>query len=500
QILPLSRRSKEEAPTTIDDMVQIECLLPEGRESEARVALLTVEIETVSLWFSTIVSGGSQVVVFPRQFAEGMSPLKSRQGLPEDAQVGTTEGPIPEVEHLARRLLDTTQESLGQDNLDVAALLSNLAGVLEGQAQGNNDEVIPLYKKSLAIREKELGAQHPDVADSLKSLGELWMVQGNYVKAEELLGQSLKIRERMLGSNHPDVARSLSSMGGCLMKMEKYEQARDAYGRALAIDTLAFGPQDTRVAADSTDLARVSASLGKNDDAERLFKQSFNIREGLDPEHPDVIASLDDLADTLAAQGKHDDVDRLFRRLHAMRAASSIDEADNGQAVEETNSYTPGQKKIDVLPELHESTQVESPPTIGGHRMASTANDETKSSDEEALQEMLTTNETGSMARPTSPGKRGNPSGGNGTTPDTVLHMAAKDGDVVLVEELLSRECSWEERKEEDQKLLEDLVDSREQRDTEPSSFHPDHRGQGDMTPLHYAVQYRRRPVVQLLL
>ncbi|CAM9718827.1 unnamed protein product [Scytosiphon promiscuus] len=107
----------------------------------------------------------------------------------------------------------------------------------------------------------------------------------------------------MLGSNHPDVARSLSSMGECLVKMEKYEQAGDAYRHALAIDEVAFGPHDTRVAADSTDLARLSASLGMSDDTVRLGKGSLDIREkepGL--EHRDAVASLDKSADTLAAQ------------------------------------------------------------------------------------------------------------------------------------------------------------------------------------------------------
>jgi tetratricopeptide (TPR) repeat protein len=52
----------------------------------------------------------------------------------------------------------------------------------------------------LAIREKVLGPEHPDVAQSLNNLGELYRIQGRYAEAEPLLKRALAIRERVLGS------------------------------------------------------------------------------------------------------------------------------------------------------------------------------------------------------------------------------------------------------------------------------------------------------------
>ena len=37
--------------------------------------------------------------------------------------------------------------------------------------QGKYEEAEPLFKRSLAIREKALGAEHPDVAQSLNNMG-----------------------------------------------------------------------------------------------------------------------------------------------------------------------------------------------------------------------------------------------------------------------------------------------------------------------------------------
>ena len=51
-------------------------------------------------------------------------------------------------------------------------------------------------KRSLAIREKALGPDHPDVARSLNNLAELYDDQGRYADAEPLYKRSLAIRKR----------------------------------------------------------------------------------------------------------------------------------------------------------------------------------------------------------------------------------------------------------------------------------------------------------------
>jgi len=49
------------------------------------------------------------------------------------------------------------------------------------------------------------------VATSLNNLAELYYIQGQYAKAEPLHKRALAIREKALGPNHPDVATSLNT-------------------------------------------------------------------------------------------------------------------------------------------------------------------------------------------------------------------------------------------------------------------------------------------------
>ncbi len=67
--------------------------------------------------------------------------------------------------------------------------------------QGKYDEAEALYERSLAIWEKALGKDHPDVATSLNNLAELYESQGKYVVAERLYPVM-----KALGKDHPNVA------------------------------------------------------------------------------------------------------------------------------------------------------------------------------------------------------------------------------------------------------------------------------------------------------
>ncbi len=68
--------------------------------------------------------------------------------------------------------------------------------------RGQYADAEPLFKRSLVIREKELGPNHPEVATSLNNLAELYRIQGKYTEAELLYKRSLDIREKTLRADH----------------------------------------------------------------------------------------------------------------------------------------------------------------------------------------------------------------------------------------------------------------------------------------------------------
>src|SRR5689334_4380450 len=73
---------------------------------------------------------------------------------------------------------------------------------------GKHAEATALARQILAIREKTLRAEHPDIALTLNRLAILLNAQGGSGEAEALHRRALAIREKTLGANHPDVAQS----------------------------------------------------------------------------------------------------------------------------------------------------------------------------------------------------------------------------------------------------------------------------------------------------
>ena len=195
--------------------------------------------------------------------------------------------------------------------------LNNLAYLYD--KLGRYSDAEPLYKRSLAIREKALGPDHPDVAFSLINLGALYFDKGRYADAEPEFKRSLDIREKALGPDHPDVAVSLNNLAELYRAQGRYADAEPLYKRSLAITGKALGPDHPDVGLSLNNLAALYNDQGRYADAEPVFKRSLDIREkalGLD--HPDVAGTLNHLAELYRAQGRYADAEQLYKRSLAI--------------------------------------------------------------------------------------------------------------------------------------------------------------------------------------
>ena len=112
-----------------------------------------------------------------------------------------------------QRALDIREKALGPDHPDTAQSLNNLGGLL--QAMGDLAGARPYFERAYTIRQKALGPNHPDTAHSLWWLGSLAERDGDRAKAKTLYQQALTIYETALGTSHPttqSVRRFLSGV------------------------------------------------------------------------------------------------------------------------------------------------------------------------------------------------------------------------------------------------------------------------------------------------
>ena len=196
---------------------------------------------------------------------------------------------------IGNRLRKVREKALGPDHPDVAESLDNLGLLYTGQARYADAE--PLYKRSLVITEKALGPTHAEVGTILNNLAALYQFQHRYVEAEPLQKRALAITESALGPDHPDVAASLNNLAALYVKQDRHADAELLLLRSLVIQEKAVGANHPAIATLLNNLAILYEEQGRYADAEPFYRRSLAIQEkayGLN--YPALAKSLNNLA------------------------------------------------------------------------------------------------------------------------------------------------------------------------------------------------------------
>lgn len=227
-------------------------------------------------------------------------------------------GKYAEAVPVAQRLLAIRQKALGSNHPDVAAALNNLA--MTYQSQARFPEAEPLYRRSLAISEETLAPDHPTIVTVLNNLANLYRAQGRYADAEQSYERSLAIAKKKFGSDHPEFASALNNLAVIYRDRGRFVDAEPLFKQSLTIRERTFGPDHPDVAQSLNNLATLYHDAKRPADAEPLYKRTLTIRErtlGLD--HPLVSTVLNNLAMLYQDQARYTDAERLYKRTLAIR-------------------------------------------------------------------------------------------------------------------------------------------------------------------------------------
>ena len=139
------------------------------------------------------------------------------------------------------------KEEMESTLLDVAADLENLAR--NYRQHGSPAMAVPLYVSALAIFEKTLGPEHPQVASNLVNLGNAFCDQQKHIDAVPVYLRALAIDEKALGHDHPEVAMDLSNLGIAYRALGRADIASGLFERAYKLMNAAVGPDDPKTKA-----------------------------------------------------------------------------------------------------------------------------------------------------------------------------------------------------------------------------------------------------------
>ena len=222
----------------------------------------------------------------------------------------------PRAESLLRGALAIREKTLGPDHPDVARTLGAVARL--HHARDEHAEARALHERALAIYEKAFGAEHPDTVMGINSLAGLLQDKGDFAEARPLYERALAICDRAF-ADHPHAGLTLNNLAFLCLRQDDMAGARLLFERALAIQEKAPVP-DPQSATILDNLAHVLRSQGDPDGARRLAERSLAIRENVfGPEHPQTSISLVGLAGLLEAQDDFAGARPLYERALAIR-------------------------------------------------------------------------------------------------------------------------------------------------------------------------------------
>lgn len=161
------------------------------------------------------------------------------------------------------------------DDLTAAQLRNNLAMIYKGLGKFALAE--QHYLRSLETIELRMGRNSESVASVYNNLGSLYYTAGFPDEAKKMFGEGLAIREKILGPDHPDVAQSLSNIATARHELGDNVSALLDFERALRILEGNIQEKTTSYEAVGSDYISLLEALNEDRRAEAFRKRRAKV-------------------------------------------------------------------------------------------------------------------------------------------------------------------------------------------------------------------------------
>ena len=221
-------------------------------------------------------------------------------------------GLYPEAESLERRSVAIRQKLLGPNHPDTLASMYSLAFLM--RRDGREDEAEKLQREVLETERRVLGPKDPRTAESIAQLGGILVERGQYADAEGLDREALALDEQIYGPESTQTAVAKSQLGDTLLREGHYAEAEELQRQALDVMQRGLGSDAPETLRTRAYLAEALQDLGRYREEEALLRQTVEIqRRVLGPDHPTTMQTMSLLAGAIGRQGRYEEAEKLDR-------------------------------------------------------------------------------------------------------------------------------------------------------------------------------------------
>ena len=209
--------------------------------------------------------------------AKQLDPLVLAMAQHELARALQHQGHINEAEPLFRQALAVRVKELGADHHDVVANQQNLA--LNLTEQGKLAEAEAIYRPLIALKDAKLGADHPETLVARGNFALLLKKMGKLDEAIALYTEVLQQKIKKNGQDHPTTLATRFNMGAALADQKKYAQAEALLVENLGYCVTKLGPSHVNTLMTKMELAQVYSDSKQYAPAEPLFRECLAAKD-----------------------------------------------------------------------------------------------------------------------------------------------------------------------------------------------------------------------------
>ncbi|HEX7958962.1 MAG TPA: CHAT domain-containing tetratricopeptide repeat protein [Terriglobales bacterium] len=253
-----------------------------------------------------------------RPATENEKALQEARELYTSAYYDIVDGKYDEAQSMLEKTLEIREKIIGPDHPDIAFTLTLEANIAYYKSELAKAE--KLFERAIAMLETTIGPECPQVATRLNNLASVYQVKSELIKAEALHKRALRIREQSLSPEHPDIAQSLNNLANVYSDLGDSQSAEPLYRRAIAINEKILGPDHINLSYPLQNLGQALIDRSEYEQAEPLLLRALAIREkNLGSDHPTVAVIVHNLAELYKDEGAYARAEELFKRAIDIR-------------------------------------------------------------------------------------------------------------------------------------------------------------------------------------
>ena len=219
-------------------------------------------------------------------------------------------GELSDALTLMIRALEIRRRHLPLNHPDVAQTLNSI-GVIEGE-RGHYASAMGSFKEALAIFEQQLKQNTEDrraklqIATTKTNIGWIHYLQGDYGRSREYQHEALTARQSLLSEDHALIADNYSALGALHHAKGEYKQAKECYEQALSMRMKTLPGDHPAIANSYQSLGGVELENGQYLDALKYYNKALHIlKETLAHDHLLIAGSEKSIGSVYLEKGEH---------------------------------------------------------------------------------------------------------------------------------------------------------------------------------------------------